>query len=159
MRHLFWNEGHSISGIEFLLLDLNEGFDCEGLCSFFGVLVIEPIDEGVEIGANLFAEFDFLFYLPAGSGVVFGVEIEVGVHEQLDCFYNVNVVVFLVLDQLVALDSDIYFGQGLTVAVVEIAELDPFVHETQGDLVVILFVLGDLVVVVNSSGFVHLYTR
>lgn len=59
------------------------------------------------------------------------------------------------LDQLVVLDSDIYFGQGLTVAVVEIAELDPFVHETQGDLVVILFVLGDLVVIVNSSGFVH----
>ena len=83
------------------------------------------------------------------------MEVEVSVHEELYSFEEVDVIVPSVLDQFVVLDADVDVGEGLLVAVVQVAQLHPLVHQAQRDLVLFLLILNYLLVVVDPPGLVH----
>lgn len=58
-------------------------------------------------------------------------------------------------DQLVVLYSHINFWKFFLVSVVEVALFDPFVHQSQRNLIFLIFVFSYFIVVVCPSGFVH----
>ena len=58
-------------------------------------------------------------------------------------------------DEPILLHANVDIGELLAVAGVEVAQLDPAVHQPQGHLLVFLLVVGDLAVVVAPARLFH----
>ena len=156
LRHLFREERNSITCLELLLLNVGEGLDDESLSVFLGVFVVETVDERIERRTDFFAEFNSFFNCFTRSGIVLLVEVKIRVHEELHNLEEVDIVVASMFDQFVIFDSDVDVRKGLLVAVVEVAQFHPLVHQSQGHLLLFLLVLLYLVVVVYPSGLIHI---
>jgi hypothetical protein len=105
--------------------------------------------------AGFFAELDLALDFAARSGVVLAVVVEVSVHEELDHLEDLHVEVLAVLHQLEILHAHVDVGQLLHVALVEVAQLHPPVHQVQRHILLLSLVTRDLVVVVHSTAFLH----
>lgn len=155
LEHEIGQEGDAVACLEISLADLREGLDDNGLGIFLGVFREDLIHEAVDGFAGLLAEFDFLADFPAGGGIVLPVVVQIRIQVELCNFVHLNIEVFSVPDQFEVLHADVDVRQLLDVSLVEVAQLDPAVHEVQRYLLVVALVARYLVVVVDPPRLLH----
>lgn len=110
LQHVLGQQRNAVACLEVLLLDVDKSLDDNRLCPFLGVLAIQLVDDGVQTWADFFAKLNPLLDLFAWSGVVLLMVVEIGVHEKLNYFEQVHIVVVTMLDEFVVLDPDVDVG-------------------------------------------------
>ena len=155
LEHIFIEEGDSITCFELFLIDMNKSFNNNCINIFLMIFFVQLADCIEQIFINLFTEFYSFLDLFTRSSVILLVEVEICVHEKFNWFKDVNIIVPSMFDQFVVLYSHINLWKFFLVSVVEVSLFDPFIHQCQGNLIFLIFILSYFVVIVSPSGLVH----
>lgn len=140
LEHLVGKQRDAVASLELALQHPHKSFHYYRLSVLLGILGKDVTNDRVDRLTGLATQLDLLFNFSADEGIVLPVVVEIGIHEQLDNLEHVHVEVLIVLDQFEILYPHVDVRQLLDLALVQIAQLHPTVHQTQRHLLVVTLV-------------------
>lgn len=140
LEHLVGKQRDAVASLELALQHPHKSFHYYRLSVLLGILGKDVTNDRVDRLTGLATQLDLLFNFSADEGIVLPVVVEIGIHEQLDNLEHVHVEVIIMLDQFEILYPHVDVRQLLDLALVQIAQLHPTVHQTQRHLLVVTLV-------------------
>lgn len=140
LEHLVGKQRDAVASLELALQHPHKSFHYYRLSVLLGILGKDVTNDRVDRLTGLATQLDLLFNFSADEGIVLPVVVEIGIHEQLHNLEHVHVEVLIVLDQFEILYPHVDVRQLLDLALVQIAQLHPTVHQTQRHLLVVTLV-------------------
>jgi len=128
LSHGFFFQWYLITCFEVSLLHCYKRFDSNCLNIFPSVLFKQPADCLKHRKIHIYGKFDHFLDALAHNSVVLAVEVKIYVHEEINCFQHINLVVSLPWKYAVALYSKINIRKSFIVAHIEISKFDKLIH-------------------------------